>query len=87
MSRIPNKVVIAVVASGLLLAVALGASVSSVPTGFARTDVKIEAKDTNVTTIPAATLRSLAPAHAAEIHSYVETPDTEDTHSLRVESK
>jgi hypothetical protein len=103
MFRIPSRLVLVIgVALGLSLAVALWASGTSTPAGFARTDVKIEAKDieakdieakdTRVKASPAAspeplTLRSLAPAHAVEVHPYVATPDTEDTHALRVESK
>jgi hypothetical protein len=75
----------------LSLAVALSASASSTPAGFTRTDVKIEAKDITVPASPAAsshtlTRGSLAPEHEVEVHPYVPTPDTEDTHSLGVES-
>jgi hypothetical protein len=98
MFRIPSRLVLVIgVALGLSLAVALWASGTSTPAGFARTDVKIEAKDieakdSRVKASPAAspeplTLRSLAPAHAVEVHPYVATPDTEDMHALRVESK
>jgi hypothetical protein len=93
MFRIPSRLVVSLVALGLSLAItpSASASASSTPTGFARTDVKIEAKDITVTASPAAsphllTPRSLTPAHAVEVHPYVPTPDTEDTHSLRVES-
>lgn len=58
----------------------------------ARTDVKIEPRVENVASTPDAgppplTVRSLSPAHAVEVHPFVEAPDTDDTHSLRVESK
>jgi hypothetical protein len=97
MFRIPSSLIIGFVAFGLSLAVALltsaaAQSVRSRTDVKMRTDVKIEAKDINVTGSPAAgphplTVRSLASAHAVEVHPYVATPDTEDTHSLRVESK
>jgi hypothetical protein len=46
MFRIPSRLVLVIgVALGLSLAVALWASATSTPAGFARTDVKIEAKD------------------------------------------
>ena len=46
MFRIPSRLVLVIgVALGLSLAVALWASGTSTPAGFARTDVKIEAKD------------------------------------------
>jgi hypothetical protein len=83
---------IALVALGLSLAVALPVSAASTPPGFARTNVKIEGKDITVTARPAPspqplTVESLAPAHAVEVHPYMATEDTADTHSLRVESK
>jgi hypothetical protein len=102
MFRIPSRLVIGFVVLGLSPAVAPGASVSSTPVGFVRTDVKMEAKDieardikakgSKVIVSPAAsphplTLRSLSSAHAVEVHPFVATPDTEDTHTLRVESK
>jgi hypothetical protein len=91
MFRIPSSLVIGFVAFGLSLAIAPLALASS-PPGFARTDVKIEPKDIKVTASPAArpnplTLRSLSSAHAVEVHPYVATPDTKDTHTLRVKSK
>jgi hypothetical protein len=91
MFRIP-RLSIGFVALGLSLAVALSASASSTPVGFARTDVKIPAKDITVTASPAAslhplTVESLAPAHAVEVHPYMAPMNTADTHSERVESK
>jgi hypothetical protein len=97
MFRIPSRLVLVIgVALGLSLAVALWASGTSTPVGFARTDVKLEAKDKvtpasphplKLTSPQPLTLRSLTSAHAVEVHPYVAMPDTEDTHSLRVESK
>jgi hypothetical protein len=91
MPHIP-RLVIALVTLGLSLAVALSASASSTPPGFARTDVKIQGNDITATASPATspqplTVESLAPAHAVEVHPYMATGDAEDTHSLRVESK
>jgi uncharacterized membrane protein len=92
----------ALVPLGLSLPVALSASASSTPVGFVSTDVKIEAKDINDIAAGASravspdalavsphplTVKSLAPAHAVEVHPYMTTGDTEDTHSLRVGSQ
>jgi hypothetical protein len=91
MRRIP-RLVIALVPLGLSPAVALSASASSTPPGYAWTNVKIEAKDLTVSASPTAsphplTVESLAPAHGVEVHPYMTMGDTADVHSQRVESE
>lgn len=97
MFRIPNSLSTGFATLGLSLAIALSASAAPPQVGFVRTDVKIEAKDIDKATAegtasPIAspyplTLESLTSAHEVEIHPHVTTPDTADTHTLRVESR
>lgn len=96
MFRISSSSSTGFVALGLSLIVALSASAASLQVGVARTDVKIEAKDiettAEVTASPTAspyplTLESLTSTHEIEVHPYVATPDTADTHTLWVKSR
>lgn len=86
-----NPLVIGFVALGPSLAIPLSTSGASPPVGLVRTEVRIEAKDVRGTASPAPsshplTPESLAPAQAIDVHPFAATPDTADTHSLRVES-
>jgi len=88
MFRIPVNPAMGIAALGLSFALAVPALAASPP----RTDVKIEAKDIKNTASPAVRLspqmlERLSAAHAADVHPYVETPDTKTRHTLRIESK
>jgi hypothetical protein len=88
MFRIPGNPAMGIAALGLSIAAAVSALAAPPP----RTDVKIEAKDIKIKASPPVRLspqmlERLSAAHAADIHPYVETPDTKTRRTLRVESK
>jgi len=74
------------------LAATLSASGASLADGSKRTNVKIETVNARAVASAGAgslplTSGSLAPAQAIEIHPYVPIPNTNDTHTLSVQSQ
>jgi hypothetical protein len=82
------------VACGVASAIA-SAAWAAPPPGLKRSDVKIESTDAaNIKAKPPAaatpselTLKSLSATHAVDVYPYTDVPDSDDTHTTRVQSK
>jgi hypothetical protein len=87
-----GKFALSAASAFILLGIAIAASASSSAAPVVRTDVKIQPEaaqelEAAKAPVPVLSLAVVSPQHLAAVHPYVETPDSADTITRRVESK